>query len=104
MDAEPLRRAEGDRAPKGAALFDDPMAGRVGRPGRFVLGRLGRSRIITTVLATMMNLVDDGMAPQKAIDAPRFHHQGRPDEIYPERPACRPTPSIRSPGWEYKQV
>jgi gamma-glutamyltranspeptidase/glutathione hydrolase len=79
-------------------------AGREGRPGRFVLGRLGRSRIITTVLGTMMNLVGDGMAPQKAIDAPRLHHQGRPDEVYPERPACRPTPSIRSPGWEYKQV
>ena len=70
-----------------------------------MLGRLGRSRIITTVLGTMMNLVDDGMAaPQKAIDAPRLHYQGRPDEVYPERPVGRPTPSIRSPGWEYKQV
>jgi gamma-glutamyltranspeptidase len=46
----------------------------VEKDGRVV--SLGRSRIITTVVGTMMNLVDDGMAPQKgdrctAVASPR---------------------------------
>jgi len=50
-----------------------------------VLGSPGGSRIITTVLETIMNIVDYGMPPQEAVDAPRFHHQWRPDEVYFER-------------------
>jgi gamma-glutamyltranspeptidase / glutathione hydrolase len=48
----------------------------------FVLGSPGGSRIITTVLETIMNLVDHGMAGQAAVDAPRLHHQGKPKEVY----------------------
>jgi gamma-glutamyltranspeptidase / glutathione hydrolase len=55
-----------------------------------VLGSPGGSRIITTVLETIMNVVDYGMAPQEAVDAPRFHHQGRPDEVYFERSSLPP--------------
>ena len=49
-----------------------------------VLGSPGGSRIITIVLETVMNLVDYGMAPQEAVDAPRIHHQWLPDEIFYE--------------------
>jgi len=48
----------------------------------FVLGSPGGSRIITTVLETIMNLVDHAMAAQAAVDAPRLHHQGRPEEVF----------------------
>jgi len=51
----------------------------------FVLGSPGGSRIITTVLETIMNLLDYGMGPQEAVDAPRLHYQGQPDKVYFER-------------------
>ena len=56
----------------------------------FVVGSPGGSRIITTVLETIMNIVDYGMDPQEAVDAPRLHHQGRPDEVYFERSSLPP--------------
>lgn len=40
-----------------------------------VLGTPGGSRIITTVLHTIINMVDYGMDLQEAVDAPRFHQQ-----------------------------
>ena len=46
-----------------------------------VLGSPGGSRIITTVLETIMNIVDYGMGPQAAVDMPRFHYQGLPDKV-----------------------
>ena len=46
-----------------------------------VLGSPGGSRIITAVLETILNIVDYGMAPQQAVEAPRLHHQGLPDEV-----------------------
>ncbi len=55
-----------------------------------VLGSPGGSRIITAVLETIMNIVDYGMAPQAAVDAPRFHYQGLPDKVFYERSALSP--------------
>ncbi len=55
-----------------------------------VLGSPGGSRIITTVLETIMNKIDYSMALQAAVDAPRLHHQGRPDEVYFERSGLSP--------------
>jgi len=49
-----------------------------------VLGSPGGSRIITTVLQVIVNVVDHGMLPQEAVDAPRIHHQWLPDEIFAE--------------------
>ena len=46
-----------------------------------VVGSPGGSRIITTVLQVVMNVIDHGMDVQEAVDAPRFHHQWLPDEI-----------------------
>jgi gamma-glutamyltranspeptidase/glutathione hydrolase len=50
-----------------------------------VVGSPGGSRIITTVLQVIMNVIDHGMDVQEAVDAPRFHHQWLPDEIRLER-------------------
>jgi len=55
----------------------------VTRDGRIflVLGSPGGSRIITITLETALNIIDYGMAPQEAVDAPRLHHQWLPDEV-----------------------
>jgi gamma-glutamyltranspeptidase / glutathione hydrolase len=50
----------------------------------FALGSPGGGTIINTVLQVIVNIVDHGMNIQQAIDAPRFHHQWLPDEIYSE--------------------
>ena len=44
-----------------------------------VLGTPGGRRIITTVLQTILNVVDFQMNIQEAVDAPRIHHQWLPD-------------------------
>jgi gamma-glutamyltranspeptidase/glutathione hydrolase len=48
------------------------------------LGTPGGSRIITAVLQTLINVIDFKMNIQEAVDAPRFHHQWLPDQIYVE--------------------
>jgi gamma-glutamyltranspeptidase/glutathione hydrolase len=55
-----------------------------------VLGSPGGARIITITLETALNILDYGMAPQEAVDAPRFHHQWLPDEIFAEPYALSP--------------
>ncbi len=55
-----------------------------------VLGSPGGSRIITIVLQAIINVIDYGMSPQEAIDAPRIHHQWLPDEVFYERFALSP--------------
>ena len=49
-----------------------------------VAGSPGGSRIITINAQTIINLLDFGMEPQEAVDAPRIHHQWLPDAIYAE--------------------
>jgi gamma-glutamyltranspeptidase/glutathione hydrolase len=44
-----------------------------------VLGAPGGSRITTSVLQVIVNIIDFGMNVQDAIDFPRIHHQWRPD-------------------------
>jgi gamma-glutamyltranspeptidase/glutathione hydrolase len=55
-----------------------------------VLGSPGGSRIITITLQVLLNIIDYGMRPQEAVDAPRFHYQGSPDEIFVEPFALSP--------------
>ncbi len=52
------------------------------------LGSPGGSRIITTVLQVVMNVIDYGLDIEAAVAAPRFHHQWRPNRISlePEHP------------------
>ena len=51
---------------------------RAGKPV-FVTGTPGGSRIITSVLHSILNVVDYGMNAQEALDAPRFHQQWLPE-------------------------
>ncbi|WP_439126700.1 gamma-glutamyltransferase, partial [Providencia huashanensis] len=50
-----------------------------------VLGSPGGSRIISITLQTALNIIDHGMPPQEAVNAPRVHHQWLPDEVYYEQ-------------------
>jgi gamma-glutamyltranspeptidase/glutathione hydrolase len=52
-----------------------------------VLGSPGGPTIINTVLQVLLNVVDFGMSIQEAVDAPRVHHQWKPDVIRAERDA-----------------
>jgi gamma-glutamyltranspeptidase / glutathione hydrolase len=49
-----------------------------------VVGTPGGSRIITTVLEVIVNLVDHGMTLEEAVDAPRIHQQWLPDTLAAE--------------------
>jgi len=57
---------------------------------RMVVGSPGGSRIITTVLETVLNMLDHDMTAQEAVDAPRLHLQWLPDVLYAERFALSP--------------
>lgn len=50
-----------------------------------VTGSPGGSRIITTVLQVILNMVDHDMNVAEATIAPRIHHQWLPDELRVER-------------------
>ncbi len=51
---------------------------------RLVTGSPGGSRIITTTLQTVLNILDHKMAPQDAVDAGRVHYQWSPDILWYE--------------------
>ena len=67
-----------------------------------VVGSPGGSRIITITLETIMNLLDYGMAPQEAVDAPRIHHQWLPDEVFYEPYGLSPDTMKILEGMGYK--
>ena len=46
-----------------------------------VTGSPGGPTIISTVLLIITNIIDYGLGVTQAVDAPRFHHQWRPDAI-----------------------
>lgn len=50
-----------------------------------VVGGPGGSKIISSVLQVILNVVDFGMNAQDAVDAPRFHHQWQPDVLTIEK-------------------
>ena len=49
-----------------------------------VTGSPGGSRIITTVLQVIVNVIDRGMDIAEAVSAPRLHDQWMPDQVYAE--------------------
>jgi gamma-glutamyltranspeptidase / glutathione hydrolase len=49
-----------------------------------VTGSPGGSRIITTVLQVVINVLDFGMPIGQAVAAPRIHHQWLPDFVFVE--------------------
>jgi gamma-glutamyltranspeptidase/glutathione hydrolase len=67
-----------------------------------VAGSPGGGRIITIVLQTVLNMIDHGMTPQEAVDAPRLHHQWLPDTLYAERFALSPDTRAVLEGMGYR--
>jgi gamma-glutamyltranspeptidase/glutathione hydrolase len=59
-----------------------------------VVGTPGGSTIITSVFQIILNVLDFDMSMQKAVEAPKFHHQWMPDEIFVEKEAL--SPAVRS--------
>jgi gamma-glutamyltranspeptidase/glutathione hydrolase len=51
---------------------------------RLIAGSPGGSRIITTVLQVLLNVLDYHMPLDRAVAQPRFHHQWYPDRVYME--------------------
>lgn len=58
-----------------------PTIVKQGEKNFLVTGSPGGSRIITTTLQVIMNVIDHGLNIQSAVTAPRIHHQWMPDEI-----------------------
>jgi gamma-glutamyltranspeptidase/glutathione hydrolase len=69
-----------------------------------VLGSPGGSRIITIVLQAIMNIIDHGMGPREAVDAPRIHHQWLPDVVFVEPFALSPDTRRLLAAMGYKLV
>lgn len=85
------------------------------KDGQFymALGGPGGSRIITSVLQVLLNVVDFHMNVQDAVDAPRIHHQWQPDVLSLERGISPDTDALlrarghtvdHLPGWVPAQV
>lgn len=71
-----------------------------------VVGTPGGSTIITSVLQTIMNIIDFNMTATEATHAPRFHHQWLPDVVYIERSGRLPEKTITelsAMGHEFKE-
>ncbi|SFD64226.1 gamma-glutamyltranspeptidase / glutathione hydrolase [Chitinophaga sp. CF118] len=50
-----------------------------------VVGTPGGSTIITSVFQTLMNILEFNLSTDQAVNAPKFHHQWLPDEVYVEK-------------------
>jgi len=49
-----------------------------------IVGTPGGSTIITSVLQSILNVMEFGLSPEEAVNKPKFHHQWQPDVIYVE--------------------
>ncbi|WP_299236599.1 gamma-glutamyltransferase [uncultured Halomonas sp.] len=77
---------EANKVEPGKRMLSSMTPTIVKRDGKnyLVTGSPGGSRIITTTLQVLMNVIDHGMNIQSAVSAPRMHHQWLPDEIRTE--------------------
>jgi len=69
-----------------------------------VIGSPGGSRIITITLESALNIIDYGLGPQEAVDAPRIHQQWMPDEVYYESNGLSPDTLALLQNGGYKMV
>ena len=60
----------------------------------FATGSPGGSRIITTVLQVILNIIDHDMNVSEASHVPRMHHQWYPEELYIEKGISHDTQSL----------
>ncbi|HZD40550.1 MAG TPA: gamma-glutamyltransferase [Terriglobales bacterium] len=73
---EPKKRPLSSMAPTIILAGDRP---------EMIVGGSGGPRIISATLQTILNVIDYHMPVDKAVAAPRIHHQWLPDELYVER-------------------
>lgn len=66
-----------------------------------VTGTPGGSTIITSVLQSILNVIDYGMNAQQAVASPRLHHQWLPDQVDMETGALLPAAqdTLRARGY-----
>ncbi|MCA0911422.1 gamma-glutamyltransferase [Marinobacter nauticus] len=78
---------EANKVEPGKRMLSSMSPTIVRKDGRnyLVTGSPGGSRIITTTLQVVMNVIDHNMNIQTAVSAPRVHHQWLPDEIRVEQ-------------------
>lgn len=50
-----------------------------------IVGTPGGTTIITSVLQSIVNVIDFGLSPADAVNKPKFHHQWLPDEVFVEK-------------------
>lgn len=68
-------------------------------------GSQGGSRIITSVLQVILNVIDHKMSIREATSAPRIHHQWLPDTLYVEREAEKGLEALlRKKGYDVKRT
>ncbi|MCL4116955.1 UNVERIFIED_CONTAM: hypothetical protein GTU68_012363 [Idotea baltica] len=71
----------------------------------FATGSPGGSRIITTVLQIVLNIIDHDMNVAEASHAPRIHHQWYPDKLFIEKGINYDTQSLlRNRGHIIQQI
>jgi gamma-glutamyltranspeptidase/glutathione hydrolase len=76
------------------------------RNGRAVmaLGSPMGTTIITSVLHTLVNVIDFGFDAERAVQAPRFHHQWRPDQLWLEPEFPRDVRErLQALGWDLRE-
>jgi len=75
-----------------------------GKKLALVTGTPGGSTIITSVLQSILNVVDYGLNAQQAVAAPRLHHQWLPDQVDVEEGALLPAAqdTLRARGYVLK--
>ena len=71
-----------------------------------VTGAPGGSTIISSVLESILNVVDFGMNMQQSVDAPRVHQQWYPEAVSVQPGLMRPSVERRllGMGYEFRQV
>ncbi len=67
-----------------------------------LLGTPGSATIISTVLEGFLDVADFGMNVQQAVDAPRFHEQWYPDEVFVEPGLLAPAVQQRLEAMGYR--
>ncbi len=93
-----LSIAPGKRVPTSMAPM---IVLRDGRP-RFALGLPGALRIFPSAMQAIVNLIDHGMTPQQAVEAPRIWTEGAHLELEPDY--AHHAEALRSMGHEVRVV
>lgn len=69
-----------------------------------VVGTPGGTTIPTSVFQTLVNIIDFGMLPSEAVNAPKFHHQHLPDEVSVEKEFSKELiTQLEAMGYSFKE-